>query len=269
MSLNENEKIIEILQNSKTIAVVGCSREPEKDSYRVAKYLQEQGFKIIPVNPFAEEILGEKCYKSLLEIPERIQKEIEIVDIFRPSKDVPQIVEQAVEMKTKCGKPEVIWMQLGIMNESAAEKAEEAGIEVVANKCMMIEHRKIAFMYTVHTSKTFDDAVSSVEKKVSEIGWRVLHIHDAQKILAEKEIQIEPLKIIEICSAKYSSQMLQKDVKISLCMPCKINVYSLNGKTFISTLRASMLEKVFPNVDFGDIPKEIDDFLVRIVEEAR
>ncbi|MBN1244740.1 CoA-binding protein [Candidatus Bathyarchaeota archaeon] len=139
MSRNE---IREILTKYKNIAVVGLSREPDKDSHRVSAYLKENGFRIVPVNLFADEVLGEKSYKSLLDIPPEIQKTIEVVDIFRPSKDVPLIVEQAIKLKATYGKPHVVWMQLGIVNEQAAEAAKKAGLIVVMNKCMMVEHNR-------------------------------------------------------------------------------------------------------------------------------
>jgi predicted CoA-binding protein len=138
--LSQNE-IRESLTKYKTVAVVGLSREPDKDSYRVSAYLKKHGFRIIPVNPFADEVLGEKSYKSLLDIPAEIQKSIEIVDIFRPAKDVPPIVEQTVKLKEMHGKPSVVWMQLGIVNEQAAETAKKAGLVVVMDKCMMVEHK--------------------------------------------------------------------------------------------------------------------------------
>jgi predicted CoA-binding protein len=139
--LSQNE-IERILAKYKTIAVIGLSREPDKDSHRVSAYLKTHGFHIIPVNPFATEVLGEKSYKSLLDIPPETQKTIEVVDIFRPSKDVPSIVEQAVKLKAMYGKPYVVWMQLGIINEQAAEAAKKAGLTVVMDKCMMIEHKR-------------------------------------------------------------------------------------------------------------------------------
>jgi predicted CoA-binding protein len=126
----------------RTVAVVGLSREPDKDSHRVGTYLKDHGFRIIPVNPFADEVLGEKSYKNLLDIPAEIQKTIEIVDIFRPAKDVLPIVEQAIKLKEMHGKPYVIWMQLGIVNEQAAETAKKAGLAVVMDKCMMVEHKR-------------------------------------------------------------------------------------------------------------------------------
>jgi predicted CoA-binding protein len=142
MNLRRNT-VKEILSSCKTIAVVGLSREPDKDSYRVAAYLKKHGFRIVPVNPFADEILGEKSYKSLLDMPIEVQKTIEVVDVFRPSKDVPPIVEQAVKLKEMHGTPFVVWMQLRIVNEKAAETAEKAGLTVVMDRCMMQEHKRL------------------------------------------------------------------------------------------------------------------------------
>ncbi len=137
--MSQNE-IRFVLESYRTVAVVGLSRDSDKASYRVAQYLQSAGYRIIPVNPSAEEILGEKCYKSLLDVPETI----EIVDIFRPSEDVPSIVEEAIELKNRYGTPNVIWMQLGIVNEEAARRAKEAGFNVVMDRCMMGEHRRLS-----------------------------------------------------------------------------------------------------------------------------
>jgi predicted CoA-binding protein len=103
-------QIKEILKKYKVIAVVGLSKEPGKDSHRVSAYLKQHGYRIIPVNPFADEVLGEKSYKNLLDIPPEIQKTIEIVDIFRPAKDVPLIVEQAIKLRALYGEPFVVWM---------------------------------------------------------------------------------------------------------------------------------------------------------------
>ena len=139
--MSQNE-IREILTKYKTIVVAGLSRKSDKDSHIVSAYLKKHGFRIIPMNPFADEILGEKSYKTLLAIPSEIQKTIEVVDIFRPTKDVPLIVEQAIKLKKRNGKPHVVWMQLGIVNEQAAEAAKNVGLIVVMNKCMMIEHKR-------------------------------------------------------------------------------------------------------------------------------
>lgn len=143
MKRSTDDKIKSAL-GCKTIAVVGLSRDPNKDSYRVAKYLKENGYRIIPINPFAEEILGEKCYKDLLQVPEHIQRSIEVVNIFRPSQDTPQIVEQAIQVRRKSGRPHFIWMQLGIINNEVAKLAEEAGFEVIMDRCMMIEHGRFS-----------------------------------------------------------------------------------------------------------------------------
>ncbi|MDH5733457.1 MAG: CoA-binding protein [Candidatus Bathyarchaeota archaeon] len=132
-----------ILTTYKIIAVVGISRNPSRDSYRVAEYLKTHGFNIVPINPSADEILDEKSYKSLLDIPVEIQKTIEIVDVFRPSKDALPIVEQVIQLKKLHGFPKVVWMQLGIVNEEAAEKARESGLLVVMDRCMMREHKHI------------------------------------------------------------------------------------------------------------------------------
>lgn len=137
------EQIKNILQMYDVIAVVGLSKEPEKMSYKVSDYLQQHGFLIVPVNPFVDEVLGEKCYKSLLDIPVEIQKTIDIVNIFRKAEDVPPIVEQTIELKTKFGRPFVFWMQQGIVNEQAAEAAKHAGLAVVMDKCLMIEHQRL------------------------------------------------------------------------------------------------------------------------------
>lgn len=130
----DNATLFRILTEAKTIAVVGASKNPEKDAHKIPKYLQERGYRIIPVNPTADVILGEKAYKSLSDIKEPY----DVVDIFRPSEDVPPIVDEAIR-----GPAKVIWMQLGIQNDAAARKAEAAGKIVVQNACMMIAHRKL------------------------------------------------------------------------------------------------------------------------------
>ena len=129
-----DKEIKEILISSRKIVVVGLSRDQQKDAYKVSKYLKEKGYKIIPVNPFAEEILGEKVYKDISEIKE----EVDIVDIFRPSDECLEIVKKAIRLK-----PKVIWMQLGIENKEAEKLAEENKIKVVMNKCIMKEHQKL------------------------------------------------------------------------------------------------------------------------------
>jgi len=139
----DRDYVREILTRYKTVAVVGLSRDPSKDSYRVAEYLKRHGFHIVPINPFADEVLGEKSYKSLLDMPAEVQKSLEIVDVFRPSAEVLSIANQVVQLKKTHGVPYVVWMQLGIINEQAAETARKAGLTVIMDKCMMQEHRRL------------------------------------------------------------------------------------------------------------------------------
>jgi len=127
-------RIEEILRTYRVVAVVGLSREPAKDSNMVASYLKEKGYRIVPINPYADSVLGERYYKSLLDVHEPIQREIEIVDVFRPSGDVPAIVEQAIEMRKKFGNPKVVWLQLGIRHAEAAARARGEGLEVVEDQ---------------------------------------------------------------------------------------------------------------------------------------
>jgi len=125
---------IESILNYRTIAVVGISDDPERPSHFVASFLESHGYKIIPVNPKLTEWEGKKCYPDLLSIPEKV----DIVDIFRRSEAVPPIVDEAIKIKAK-----VVWMQEGIVNEEAAAKARDAGIEVVMDRCMKKEYARI------------------------------------------------------------------------------------------------------------------------------
>ena len=124
----------EILKSSRVVAVVGLSPEPDRPSYGVASYLKEQGYRIIPVNPQAREILGEVCYPDLSAIPEPV----DVVDIFRRFEEVPAIVEETIKVGAKA-----VWMQEGVINEPAAARAREAGLLVVMDRCMLKEHRKL------------------------------------------------------------------------------------------------------------------------------
>jgi predicted CoA-binding protein len=123
-----------ILSTPQTIAVVGCSPNPERDSHRIAKLLQARGHHVIPVNPGHREILGETCYASLRDIPEPV----DMVDIFRRSEQVAPIVDEAIATKAK-----IVWMQLGVIDEQAAAKAQEAGLTVVMDRCPAIEYRRL------------------------------------------------------------------------------------------------------------------------------
>ena len=125
------------------IALVGLSREKNKDSYIVAEYLQKRGYSIIPINPFADEILGEKCYPDLNRLPVGLKARLDIVDIFRPSNEVLPIIDEVIKIKFKYDTVKVVWMQLGIFNEEAAEKAEAVGLTVVMDRCIMEEHKRL------------------------------------------------------------------------------------------------------------------------------
>ena len=133
MSTAEAERITELLKTAKTIAVVGLTDSPMRPSYGVSHYMQSRGYRIIPVNPNITDWMGEKAYRSLLEVPEKI----DIVNVFRRSSAVLEVVEQAIRIKAPA-----IWMQEGVVHEEAAEKARQAGMFVVMDLCILKEHRK-------------------------------------------------------------------------------------------------------------------------------
>lgn len=132
--MNSDQMMKDILLSAKTIASVGLSSNQEKESYWIASYLKEQGYRLIPVNPTADEILGEKAYPDLESIPEKI----DVVQVFRRSEDVPPVVDSAIKAGAK-----VVWMQEGIVNEEAAQKARAAGLQVVMDVCMRMTHRRL------------------------------------------------------------------------------------------------------------------------------
>jgi len=132
--------LIEQILTMHTIAVVGLSKDPSRPSHDVASYLRNHGYRIVPINPTVEEVLGEKAYPSLLSLPESLKREIDVVDIFRRSEDVPPIVAEAIKLHSSYGRPNAIWMQLGIINETSARQAKDAGLLVVMDRCMKIEH---------------------------------------------------------------------------------------------------------------------------------
>lgn len=135
--------IEQILKSAKTVAVIGMSNKPERASYEVADYLQSRGYEILPVNPAyaGQEILGRPVYATLQEAADALAKEgrrIDVVDVFRKSEDVPPVAKDAIDVRAG-----VLWMQLGIENQAAADLARAAGLEVVMNHCMLIERRKL------------------------------------------------------------------------------------------------------------------------------
>lgn len=124
----------QILESARTIAIVGLSDKPDRDSHHVAAYLQAHGYRIIPVNPLVSEILGERSYPSVSGVPEQI----DVVDVFRRSDAVMPVVEEAIQAGAG-----TVWLQLGVVNDEAARRAEEAGLQVVMDRCMKIEHARL------------------------------------------------------------------------------------------------------------------------------
>jgi predicted CoA-binding protein len=135
-TLKQSDPIYELLSRAKTIAVVGLSGSPMRASHGVSAYMQAAGYKIVPVNPQIAEALGEKAYPSLLEMPFEMQESIDLVDVFRRPEFVDEIVEQAIQLKIPA-----IWLQEGVINEGAADRARKAGMLVVMDRCVLKEHR--------------------------------------------------------------------------------------------------------------------------------
>ncbi len=132
----DDRTIREVLEEAQVIAVVGLSPNPARPSHRVAAYLKEQGYRIIPVRPNVKEVLGERAYPSLEEIPPEIR--VDVVDVFRRPEEVLPIAEAAVALGAK-----VLWLQEGVVNPQAAEKAQSAGLKVIMDRCMLKEHRRL------------------------------------------------------------------------------------------------------------------------------
>ena len=125
------------------------------------------------------------------------------------------------------------------------------------------------FDYTTTTTKVFDEAVLSAQDEIAKAGMRILHIHDVQATLAEKGFKREPFKIVEFCNAKFANEFLNKDIKIGLCLPCKINVYIKDKQTFISSMRPIVLSQFFPRADLGERSEEIDQIIQGIINNAK
>jgi predicted CoA-binding protein len=130
------EPIAHLLRSARTIAVVGCSPKTHRDSHRVAAYLQRSGYRIVPVNPGFDEILGEPCYRDLGSIPDEV--EVDIVDVFRRSEYVPPIVDATIARGVGA-----VWLQLGVTHPEAEARARGAGLVVVSNRCLKVEHRRL------------------------------------------------------------------------------------------------------------------------------
>ncbi len=194
-------EIRDILKRYNTVAVAGLSADSSKYSHIVAKFLQSKGWRIIPVNPNVTEVLGEKSYKSLLDLPEDLQKKIEIVDIFRRSEDVLPIVDQAVQLKEKNGKPYVIWMQLEIINEEAAAHARKAGLTVVMDKCMKIEVERLEREKDSELEEIREKKMKELTAKMKEerpSGNAPIKISDAD---FDETVQKYPLMLIDCWAA--------------------------------------------------------------------
>ncbi len=151
----QNTKLIrQVLASAKTIAIVGLSTETTKASNMVASYLQDEGYKIVPVNPRAIEILGEECYPDLRAIP----FPVDVVDIFRPANEIPDIVQDAIDVGAQ-----TVWMQLRLVDIPSAEKAQEAGLNVVVDKCIKMEHGRFGGM--LHWAGMNTEVISAQRRK--------------------------------------------------------------------------------------------------------
>ncbi len=133
----------EVLKKYKTIAVVGASKNPTKDANTVPQFMKDHGFKIIPVNPTADEIVGEKAYPSLMDLPPELASKVEIVDVFRPSDELPQVAQQVVDFHRKYRRPYVFWAQLGLENEEAKQILATNKIPYIMNACLRIVQRQL------------------------------------------------------------------------------------------------------------------------------
>ena len=141
MAITDDDELRAVL-DAETVAVVGCSTTAGKAAHDIPAYLQRNGYRIVPVNPFADEILGETAYDSLADVPENV--EIDIVDVFRPSEEAGGIVDEAIERRGSVGDVDSVWLQLGITDDEAGERATEAGLGFVQDKCMKVEHARLA-----------------------------------------------------------------------------------------------------------------------------
>ena len=133
----------EVLRRARVVAVVGASRNPEKDAYRVPAYLKSKGYRVVPINPRATEILGEKAYPSLDDLPDEVARQVDVVDVFRPPEEALGVVEQAIRLRERTGRDLVVWFQYGTSSEEAVKRALDAGLGVVVERCMMQELKKL------------------------------------------------------------------------------------------------------------------------------
>lgn len=130
-----------ILRSAKVIAVIGCSDKAYRTSHQITEYLKNEGYRVIPVNPNYNQVLGEKCYDSVTDIPEEIQ--IDVVDIFRNSKYTAKMVEEVMERVEKTGRKPVIWTQLSVSSQEAKELAQSGGLQYIRERCIMVDHQRL------------------------------------------------------------------------------------------------------------------------------
>ena len=133
----------EVMRTRRTIAVVGASKNPEKEANMVPLYLRQHGYRVVPVNPSADQIVGEKAYPSLDAIPDDLAKAVEVVDVFRPSEELPQVARQVAELARRTGRTYVFWAQLGLKSDEAMAVLEGAGLPYVMDACMKIVHESL------------------------------------------------------------------------------------------------------------------------------
>ena len=138
MPLSTDEALRGLLDRS-PVAVIGCSNTSGKAAHEIPRYLQQHGYRIIPVNPTTDEILGQPAYDSLADVPD----EVELVNVFRPSSEVSDIVDQVIDRHEERGDASAIWLQLGIRDDEAAERAEAAGLDITQDRCMKVEHGRL------------------------------------------------------------------------------------------------------------------------------
>jgi len=133
----------EVMRRYRVIAVVGASKNPEKEAFTVPAYLQEHGYTVIPVNPTTDTVNGQRSYPSLADIPADVAKRVDVVEVFRPSEEFPEVARQVARMKQKTGRPFVFWGQLGLENEEAKKVLADARVDYVMDRCMRVEHQLV------------------------------------------------------------------------------------------------------------------------------
>jgi uncharacterized protein len=130
----------EVMKTCKVIAVIGASKNPEKEAHTVPLYLKEHGYRIVPVNPTADQILGERSFPTLAAMPDELAREVEVIEVFRPSEELPAVARQVVDLSKRLGRNYIFWAQLGLENEEAKSILDAAGIPFVMNACMRVVH---------------------------------------------------------------------------------------------------------------------------------